>query len=276
MPKGYIVDVEFTWGFQSSIIGLSKTPPSFYYPPPTTFLGALAESIARNMNIGEDKGRAIIPALSRELLAIGLRPINCIPLRYEDLNRIVAIKKTAGKLYPRVDDLKGSFDSPARGKTSLSTLNGNNPTVRFFTVFKDGEINLEMHEVKLSKDHFWKIHRLGSKESRVSVVNVIETYLLPNEMKRTITNYSFPALNGIKTVEVVNHKWEVEKYVDPFKIEKYDKSENPIINYIRGYGILPFYLPILTGIVFQPKYLVELDNGFSAYKYNDEVVIGYG
>ncbi|MEM4141284.1 MAG: type I-A CRISPR-associated protein Cas5, partial [Nitrososphaeria archaeon] len=85
MPTGYILDIEFTWGFQAKIVGLSKTSPSFYYPPPTTILGAIAESIAKEHNVSEFKGKEIIPKLSENLLAIGIRPVNCVPIKYEDL-----------------------------------------------------------------------------------------------------------------------------------------------------------------------------------------------
>ena len=141
--KGYLVDVEFIWGFQCRIAGLSKTSPSFLYPPPTTFLGALAESMAKREGIGEEKGKQLISVLCESLLAFGVRPLNAIPVKYEDLNRIIAIRIRGGKYYPRTDNLFASFDSPARGKTILSSIDSEPPRLRFFLVVKN--INLSRY-----------------------------------------------------------------------------------------------------------------------------------
>jgi CRISPR-associated protein, Cas5a family len=146
--------VEFTWGFQSRIAGLSKTSPSFFYPPPTTFLGALGESIARKLGVGEYAGRDIISSLSRNLLAFGVRPLNCIPQKYEDLNRIIAVKITGGIHYPTPKNIFASYDSPARGKTILVSLDDNSPAMRFFLVFKKHISNLRRKLWKLMKALF--------------------------------------------------------------------------------------------------------------------------
>ena len=170
--SAFIVDVEFVWGFQTRIAGLSKTSPSFYYPPPTTFLGALSESIARGLGVGESAGREIIKSLSRGLLAIGVRPINYIPLKYEDINKIIAVGVRKGVHYPNPKDISGSYDSPARGKTIVVSLDDNSPTLRFLLVFREGKIELRGKIIELDERYFWRIHRLGSKESRISVIDV--------------------------------------------------------------------------------------------------------
>jgi CRISPR-associated protein Cas5a/b/c len=271
---GYIVDVEFVWGFQARIVGLSKTSPSFYYPPPTTFLGALAETVAKDERIGEREGKKLIPKLSENLLAIGFRPINCVPIKYEDLNRIVAVKITSGILYPNPKDLSKSFDSPARGKTVLSSLDDNAPTVRWFLVFKDDRIKLDGKEITLSEEHFWKIHRLGSKESRVSVADVLRLDGMDIvESETVITNYSFPVNRNIKPVDEVQQKWEYEVYVNPFEIRRFDEKENPVTDYISGKNTLPFRVPIM--VTKEPEYAVELTAEATAYEFKGEVVIGW-
>ena len=270
---GYIVDVEFVWGFQARIAGLSKTPPSFHYPPPTTFLGALAEVIAKDYKIGESKGREIISKLSENLLAIGWRPINCIPLKYADINRILAIKITSGVLYPDPKDLAKSFDSPARGKTILSALDDNAPKIRWFLVFKNDQFKFNGDKIKVEEDIFWRIHRLGSKESRVSVVDVTKTDIEVTKNK-VITNYSFPIEDGISLAMKKRGKWEFEVYINPFEVRTYDDKENPVINYIAGKRALPFRIPILTSVLSTPEYIVEVGEGFAAYKFGKEVVVG--
>lgn len=157
--SAFIVDVEFVWGFQTRIAGLSKTSPSFYYPPPTTFLGALGESIARKLGVGESAGRGIIASLGRELLALGIRPLNCVPLKYEDINKIIAVKLTSGIPYPDPRNMASSYDSPARGKTVMVSLDENSPILRFLLVFRKDKIDLRGKALELDEDYFWRIHR---------------------------------------------------------------------------------------------------------------------
>jgi len=270
---GYIVDVEFVWGFQARIAGLSKTPPSFYYPPPTTFLGALAEVIAKDYKIGESKGREIISKLSENLLAIGWKPINCIPIKYADINRILAVRIVSGIYTPDPKNLAKSFDSPARGKTILSALDDNAPKIRWFLVFKNDQFKFNGDKIKVEEDIFWRIHRLGSKESRVSVVDVTKTDIEVTKNK-VITNYSFPIEDGITSAMKKRGKWEFEIYINPFEVRAYDDKENPVINYIAGKRALPFRIPILTSVLSTPEYIVEVSGEFAAYKFRKEVVIG--
>jgi len=305
---GFIVDTEFVWGFQARIVGLSKTSPSFYYPPPTTFLGALAEVIAKENNIGEDLGRFIINELSKNLLAIGFRPLNCVPIKYEDLNRILAIKITSGVLYPNPKDLTKSFDSPARGKTILASLDDDAPKIRWFLVFKNRNINIQDNNLKdrvdtveLSEEYFWKIHRLGSKESRVCVTNV--NLFKYNEIQARsggyfITNYSFPTIATDMSEEKVR-KWENEVYVDPFggklkngeyipyaekiyKREEKDRKKNEsgiFEKYKSGFeNLRVFKIPIIVSVYNLPECVIILKDGWKIYSviFNDrrEVVIG--
>ncbi|MCD6348545.1 MAG: type I-A CRISPR-associated protein Cas5, partial [Candidatus Korarchaeota archaeon] len=119
MPLAFSADVEFTWGHASRQAGMSKSPSSFLYPPPTTVIGAVAASIGRRLGWGEDRGREIMRLIASKLLAISLRPLNFFPMRFQDINRILAVKVTSGKLYPNPLDIPKSFDAPARGKTAF-------------------------------------------------------------------------------------------------------------------------------------------------------------
>lgn len=272
MPTGYILDIEFTWGFQAKIVGLSKTSPSFYYPPPTTILGAIAESIAKEYNIGEFKGREIILHLSENLLAIGVRPINCIPIKYEDLNRIISVKKTSGELCPDPKKLRSSFDSSATGKTILSVFDKSPPTLRLFLVFKNQEISFDNTLMKINEDVFWRIHRIGSKESIVSISNVNQLSELKIIEGDTITNYSFPR-SGVKLKNEINKQWNIENYIDPFRI----KSYLPLKDYGFGENFVEYMIPIKVSDISVPTYCVSLEKGFVCYSWNDEEkVVGHG
>jgi len=277
--KGFIVDIQFIWGFQSRIIGLSKTNPSFYYPPPTTFLGALSAVIAKRYSFGEKKGLKVIEALSQNVLAIGLRPMNCIPLKYQDINRIIAVRIRSGKLYPIVKDPWGSFDSPARGKTILSSLDDDPPTIRWFIIFEKEEISVDNEEIPISNKYFWEINRLGSKESVVSVKNVQE--IIESDLKmhdnRVITNYSFPLDNGVNPRDAIEESWVREIYLNPRKGILYRKDENPLTYYLKGEKTSVYYLPILSiggEEIKPPKYEVIVSRPFTAYQFGEEVIIG--
>ncbi len=262
---GFVVDTEFVWGFQSRVVGLSKTSPSFYYPPPTTFLGAVAEVIAKDHGIGEERGREIISRLGRNLLAIGVKPVNCRPVKYEDVNRIIAVKITSGVLYPNPSDLAKSFDSPARGKTVLASLDGGAAKLRWFLVFDSTKLEIDGKRIEIDEDCFWKIHRLGSKESVVSVsdVKTVDVAALGGEVE---TTYSFPA-RGVEILkEETSRNWAYEVYINPFS------AGDPVRDYIEGRNVLPFKVPVLSRR--DEEYFCRIRAGI-AYSFGDEVVVGW-
>ncbi len=264
MLIGFIVDTEFVWGFQSRIVGLSKTSPSFYYPPPTTFLGALAEVMAKENKIGESGGRKILSKFSENLLAVGVRPINCKPIKYEDLNRIIAVKITSGVLYPSLSDLAKSFDSPARGKTILVSFE-DSPKLRWFLVFRNDSFELNGEWLDICEHTFWKIHRIGSKESIVSVTNV-ESFNPERVSGKVKTLYSIPFKDVKILKEETSRNWAYEAYINPFSFE------DPVKDYIGGRNILPFKIPIINRPHEEYYCLVEAR---TAYKFQDEVVVGW-
>jgi len=268
------VDVEFVWGFQSRIAGLSKTSPSFFYPPPTTFLGALGESIARKLAVGESAGREIITSLSRNLLAFGVRPLNCVPQKYEDLNKIIAVKVTGGIHYPDPRNIFGSYDSPARGKTILVSLDNNSPLIRFFLVFKKCQVEFGERSVELDQDSFWRIHRLGSKESVVSVIDVRRKDGVEVEEGRTTSKCSFPLTNGVKPCAELQGRWFYEVYTRPKDLLYSDKA-NPILTYLKKENLIPFLIPILITRSSEPEYLIEVSDPAAFYRVDEETVVGW-
>ncbi len=271
MPIAYIVDVEFLWGFQANVIGLSKTPPSFYYPPPTTFLGALAEALAKHYRLGEKRGKELIPKISQNLLAIGVKPVNCFPIKYEDINRIITLKLTANILYPSPKNLAGSFDAPARGKTALISLDNDPPMIRVFIVLKKDTVIFDKKHLELSEDVFWKIHRIGSKESRVSIIDVRKIGKLQVKEKKGVTNYSFPLANGVSPMYSLEGLWEYEIYVKPYNLKSYLQ----ITEYIVGKNTFPFMIPLKKTVLEEPKYYVVLEQNLVLYKAENEAIIGY-
>lgn len=272
--SAFIVDVEFVWGFQTRIAGLSKTSPSFYYPPPTTFLGALGESIARKLGVGESAGRGIIASLGRELLALGIRPLNCVPLKYEDINKIIAVKLTSGIPYPDPRSIASSYDSPARGKTVMVSLDENSPILRFLLVFRKDKIDLRGKALELDEDYFWRIHRLGSKESRVSVIDVRRKDGIDAEEGKIISKYSFPVMKGVQPLEELQRKWLYEAYINPRDIE-YSERVNPVLTYMESRSLIPFRIPILVVRTEEPEFIVEVREPSAYYRVDGEVVIGW-
>jgi len=274
MYPAFLVDIEFVWGFQARIAGLSKTSPSFHYPPPTTFLGALSQSIARELGIGEHAGKKLISLIGRNVLALGVRPINCVPLTYEDINRIIAVKKTRGKYCPNPRNLAGSYDSPARGKTITMSLDDKAPKIRFIIVMKKDSADFGDRSISITEDHFWRIHRLGSKESRVSVVNVEKKEAEIFQQRKVLSYSSFPVFNGVTPIEEIRRKWIYEVYINP-REASYDDRSNPCLNYMEGRTIVPYRIPLMTVRSEPPEILVEVKGDAAAYKIGDEFVVGW-
>jgi CRISPR-associated protein Cas5a/b/c len=268
---GIRFDLEFVWGFQCKVVGLSKSSPSFYYPPPTTILGAIAEQIAKEYKIGEKRGKEIIPLLSANLLALGIKPLNCTPVKFSDINRLITLKVTGGVPYPRPDDIAGSFDAPAVGKTMLSPLEGEPPRLRAIVIFKDKTISLQSERIEIASDLIWRIHRIGSKESLVSVIDVRDFH--PNKIEGDVdTEYSFPLLEGVTLLREDSPSWVRETVVNPFTIKSYDEKQNPVIDYLQGINILQYMQPIKLAV--QPRYRVKLSPNSCGYKVDNEQVIG--
>ncbi|GBC69905.1 hypothetical protein HRbin01_01610 [archaeon HR01] len=270
---GFRVDAEFLWGFQCKIPGLSKSSPSFTYPPPTVFLGSIAEVLAKDHSLGENMGKKIIPLLCRNLLALGIRPVNCSPIRFADINKLIAIKLTGGKLYPTPEDPYGSFDAPSTGKTLLSPLAGEPPRIRILAIFRDDIIPVRGRDMRLSEHVFWCIHRIGSKESRVSVVEV-ESFTPSFEKGRAATTFSIPLLQGVKLEKILENSWIYEDVIDPFRVIDYSEDDNPVRNYLESKKLLMFVLPVMRLPEASPKYIINVESPAACYKYGEEAVIG--
>jgi len=249
----YVIDVEFVWGYQATIAGLTKSPPPYTYPPPTTLLGALAEAIARSEGLGEDSLPTIMNALTKDLIAIALKPLNSVPIKYQDINRVIVFKEV-GKTnirYPSLKDLQGSFDAPARGKTVLVSLGRDSPKIRWVIAWLRNPIikmSTRTQEIPLSPKHVWRIHRVGSKESIASVVSVLKK---PAKMLRGDseegTSFSFP-LKAVSKYEPEG-RWVVESYANPFK--PYTEGESPALRYLKG-DVIPFATPVPTAVDEEP------------------------
>ncbi len=255
----YVIDVEFVWGYQATIAGLTKSPPPYTYPPPTTMLGAIAEAVARSEGLGENSLPTLMGALTTDLIAVALRPINCVPVKYQDVNRVIAVREAGGRRYPSSEDLQGSFDAPARGKTILTSLDGKSPTIEWVLVWRQNPVLkvaeplTRLSNVPLSPKHLWRLHRVGSKESLASVTRVMvkEVKALP-QGSQARTMFSFP-LKAVSKYEP-RGRWVVEAYADPFK--PYVRDESPALRYLRGETI-PFALPVLTASGDEPVAFVR-------------------
>ncbi len=277
--KAFIVDMEFDWGFQARIIGLSKTAPSYDYPPPTTFLGAIAESLARKYWLSERTWPHFLKALTSNLLALGVRPLNCTPLTFMDINRIISIRRAGKEWYPSAQYIYKSFDAPARGKTIFSPLEYDAPRLRWFIIFKSNNIKVKDKELILDTEDFWRIHRLGSKESRVTVVKVNEVSdKVETCMKcEARTNYSFPIINGIiDPLDEFFGTWIYVTWVNPFRIAEMKVSMFKA--YMERKAISAFKAPILETRFSRYSHLVKLSNWASLYYYEEdegyEAVVG--
>ncbi|MCD6487631.1 MAG: CRISPR-associated protein Cas5 [Desulfurococcales archaeon] len=278
MLHAYRFRVEFVWGHQSRIIGLSKTNPSYYYPPPTTIIGAIGEVLAKKYRLGEkpETTRRLLAEISSKILAIGVKPVNAVPVKHMDINKILAVKITGGIRYPSTRNILGSFDAPARGKTIMSSLDGNPPMIDIALVLTDIVFNIGGKRVKLYKDVLWGIHRLGSKESIVSTIRVDYSTDVGVEEGIVVTKYSFPVTNGVEPLEEIRRKWVYEVYVDPFKM---DPRKSVLEAYLRGDYVTVYRVPIKIEAIKEPSIKLRISKPMAAYniKFNGrhrEIIVG--
>ncbi len=252
--KAYVVDVELTWGYQVGIAGLSKSQPTYLYPPPTTILGAIAEAIGRKEELGEASFSKIYSALTKDLVAVNIRPLNYIPIRYKDISRILMVTYKTGQqlLYPTPKDIGKSFDAPSRGKTIASPLKiGEPPKLRIILIWrKMPRLKLKNNTVLLSEKYLWRIHRLGSKESIVSVTNVIPCKVSIITERCTSTRYSFP-LRSVEIFNLLSGKLVFETYSDPFV------GDLGSVSYVKGKTIT-YAVPILRNLLIEPIIKVKI------------------
>ncbi|MEM0085964.1 MAG: type I-A CRISPR-associated protein Cas5a [Zestosphaera sp.] len=257
--KGFLADVEFMWGFQSGIIGMSKSTPSFLLPPPSTVLGAIAEAYARRKGLSESRSPTTICYLAKNLLVLTYKFLNAVPLSYQDLSRVIAVRVSGKIKYPSAQDPHGSFDAPARGKTILSTVDEKPPTLRIFAVFKDSA-DVTAHDL-------WRVRRIGTKESLVSVVDVIEEE--PKILKHEVveTDYLLPL-----TPEIEQSLSDKSDFLELEFIPIYNLTscEPPIKQYLEG--------RTLKHIISLPptikKARVKLPTRYAGYKIREEVAVG--
>ncbi len=252
--KGFIFDVEYCWGFQARIAGMSKTSPSYLFPPPSSILGAIADPYSRRKRRSESEGISTMIELSKHTVSLTFRSINAIPISFQDLSRIIAIRTSGGEEYPSTVNVYGSFDAPARGKTILSSIDNKPPLIRIVLII----------DYDLIADDLWRIKRIGSKESLVSVVNVEEVQVTKIG-KEVTTKYATPIVDGIQVVE----KGEfVEQFYVP--VEKGKLIDSPSKMYLESNAV-----KYKIGIPYRDYELrVKLNNEYAAYKVGEEEVIG--
>jgi len=260
--KGFLFDVEFMWGFQARIAGMSKTSPSYTFPPPTTILGSLAESYSKRRRLSEGRSVQTMINLSQNLLALGYRFLNAIPIAFQDLNRVLALGSRGGIKYPSIQDVYASFDAPARGKTVLSSIDTDElssapPRLRVVMVFKEN--------ADVDAQDIWGIRRIGSRESLVSVADVLEES--PRIIRdRVITKHLLPLIDGI---EIIDYDGD---FSDLFFVPVIGKplSDSPSKLYLESHVVKH-----RIGIPYYDYYIkVKLPSGYVGYEINQEVVVG--
>ncbi|MEM2741992.1 MAG: type I-A CRISPR-associated protein Cas5a [Nitrososphaeria archaeon] len=256
--RGFLFDVEFSWGFQARIVGMSKTSPSYIFPPLTSILGALGEAYAKRKGLSEGKSVETMRNLSTKLLALSYKSLNAIPTTFQDINRVIAIRTAAGVEYPSAKDVYGSFDAPARGKTFLSSIDDRAPTLRIMLVLRDGS--------DITSEDIWKIKRIGSRESMTSVVNVVEEKPKIIRDLPIITQYSFPEVEGLEYERSGEY---IEQYFVP--ILGRSMEESPSALYLKSIAT-----KYIIGVPFRDFCFTirRLPKGFVGYGINGEVAIG--
>ncbi len=214
----------------------------------------------------------MLDVLTVDLIAIALKPLNCVPIKYQDINRVIAIRESGGRRYPSSRDPQGSFDAPARGKTTLASLNEDAPRIRWVMIWRRNPLVMLQNGLsrELNVNHLWRIHRIGSKESLASVVSASKRGIRVLNTSEGSTTFSFP-LTVLSRYEL-RGRWVVESYVNPFK--HFKKGESPALRYLRG-CVSPFALPLRSSLKDTPTALVSAsDKGVLLEVEGEGVIVG--
>ncbi|BBG24971.1 CRISPR-associated protein Cas5 2 [Sulfuracidifex tepidarius] len=253
--KGYVFDVEYCWGFQARIAGMSKTSSSYLFPPPSTILGAIAESYNVRKGRSESESVSTVVKLSKEILSLTFKSLNAIPISFQDLNKVIAIRTSAGEEYPSTVEVYKSFDAPARGKTILSSLDDSPPSLRVVLIVRDSDITV---------DDLWRIKRIGSKESLVSVTNVNE-HDVKGVGKEFETDFAIPVLDEVEIHSLGEFLYQFYVPVDGGSL-----VDSPWKMYVESKTV-----KYMIGLPFRDyKVAVKVKGKYTGYKVGEEVVMG--
>ncbi len=234
MALAYKVKLEYNWGFSASVPGLAKTNPTHPYPPITTIIGAIGEAIAKQYKLGENSAPQLMKTLSRNLLVATYRAVNYVPVKYQDINKIIVVKES-GKI---------ATDAPARGKTITVPLTpGEPPILEAILAFHVDSLTCCNKEITIEPELLWEIHRTGSKESIVNVWSLEEVKgkIEVSNASKIITRHAFP-LTYIEQFSNPRGTWEVMWQVDPYTPESW--RETPATSYTFGQAITPYMVPV--------------------------------
>jgi CRISPR-associated protein Cas5a/b/c len=177
------------WGFSVSVPFASKAKPSFYLPPPTTLVGALAYGKFRGVDNRAEKGKMVSPAFGLKVRAAASYERDFLGGYIEDIvkNVIMYFQRKERRLEERY----------RYGIVPTGKVYSPNGVIKVVYVADMDRGELE----KLS----WSITRLGCKECLVSVEDV-EIGDAKKVKGRVKTSYYFPA-----DVKVISGRVE---YVD--------------------------------------------------------------
>ena len=265
MALAYKVKLEYNWGFSASVPGLAKTNPTHPYPPITTILGAIAEAIAKQYKLGETSAPQLLKALSQNILVATYRAVNYVPVKYQDINKIIVVKES-GKI---------ATDAPARGKTITVPLTpGEPPILEAVISFREDRLTCCSREIIIEPDLLWEIHRTGSKESLVNVWSIeeVKSKIEISNASKIITRYAFP-LTYIEQINNQKGTWEVMWQVDPYKPESWHKT--PATSYTFGKATTPYMVPVKPEEPETPCFVeVTLKPGFAILDLDGYKAIG--
>ncbi len=249
MALAYKVKLEYNWGFSASVPGLAKTNPTHPYPPLTTVIGAIGEVLAKDHMLGEYNSHLLMKELSRNILVATYRAINYVPVKYQDLNKIIVVKESNK---PTITD------APARGKTiTVPLMQSLPPILEIVLAFNSETISCCNKKMKIDPEVLWSIHRIGSKESIVNIWSV-EKIISEGEFSRSSkikTCFAFP-VSYVKQIGHTNCLWEIMWQVNPYTPESWHKT--PAMSYTFGVSIIPYMVPIKSKIEPNIQCLIEI------------------
>lgn len=148
------------WGYALRVVPFSKSKPALLFPPPTTFIGALAYPLNTLLGVPENDGEVSSADRYRKMFISVNARINVPVIKYGDLTRVFWYRKEEKVVQSDAVSLEKVYSLSSDGSIDV------------IYVVDESEAERIVGDLNTLKLAAWGISRIGSKESTVSVESV--------------------------------------------------------------------------------------------------------